>query len=187
MSRSAPADFLHGFGELREDFEDVADDAVGGDLEDRGFGVFVDGDDDLGRRHAGEVLDRAGDAAGDVEARRDDLAGLADLVRVADPPRVDDRARRADGAAERLGEVADQGEVLGRFQSPAAADDDRRLGDVLLGRGGSRQPGDLARAATLGAATATTSALRPSFTADGKTFGRNVAIDGRASGIAAHA
>src|SRR5690606_4963063 len=62
-----------------QDGEEVADEAVIGDLEDRGFLVLVDGDDDLGILHAGQMLDRAGDADGDVEFGRDDLAGLADL------------------------------------------------------------------------------------------------------------
>ncbi len=51
------------------DLEQVADDAVVGDLEDRGVGVLVDRDDHLRRRHPGEMLDGAGDPAGDVERR----------------------------------------------------------------------------------------------------------------------
>ena len=42
-----------------ERLEQVSDKAVIGDLEDRRFLVLVDGDDDLGVFHAGEVLDRA--------------------------------------------------------------------------------------------------------------------------------
>src|SRR6478752_7295613 len=65
--------------ELRQGFEQVGDEAVVGDLEDRGVLVLVDGDDDLRVLHAGEMLDGAGNAAGDVELRRHHLAGLADL------------------------------------------------------------------------------------------------------------
>src|ERR1043165_731529 len=64
----------------RNEGEEVADDAVIRDLEDRSLGIGVDRDDALGGAHSGEMLDRARDAAGDVERRRDDLAGLADLV-----------------------------------------------------------------------------------------------------------
>ena len=71
------------------------------------------------------VLDRAGDPAGDVELRRDVLAGLADLGRVRVPAGVDDRARRRDRAAERLRQLLDEREVL-RAAEPAAAGDDRR-------------------------------------------------------------
>src|SRR3546814_14048296 len=82
-------------GELRHDLEQVADEAEVGDLEDRRVLVLVDGDDGLGILHAGEVLDGAGDADGDVEFGRDDLAGLADLIVVGRVTRTDrgDRKR----------------------------------------------------------------------------------------------
>src|SRR5487761_1525987 len=64
----------------RNDFEQIADQAVIGHLEEWRFFVLVDRDDDLGIFHAGEMLDRARDADGDVELRCHDLAGLADLV-----------------------------------------------------------------------------------------------------------
>ena len=38
--------------------EEVSDEAIVSDLEDRGFVILVDGDDDLGVFHAREVLDR---------------------------------------------------------------------------------------------------------------------------------
>ena len=47
------AGFFEFGGEEREDFEQVADDAVIGGVEDRGFGVFVDGDDHVAAAHAG--------------------------------------------------------------------------------------------------------------------------------------
>src|SRR5687768_6891209 len=70
--------FLQFLLQLRQDLEQVADETVIGDLEDRRLGVLVDGDDDARILHAGEVLDGARYAAGNVEVRRDDLAGLAD-------------------------------------------------------------------------------------------------------------
>src|ERR1700761_1928049 len=73
---------------LRDDGEQVAHDAVVGDLEDRGLGVLVDRDDRLGGLHAGPVLDGAGDPDGGVELRGDGLAGLPDLERVRVPARV---------------------------------------------------------------------------------------------------
>jgi hypothetical protein len=66
-------------GQLGDDLEQVGDEPVVRDLEDRRVGVLVDRDDDLAVLHAGEVLDRSRDADGDVELRRDDLAGLPDL------------------------------------------------------------------------------------------------------------
>src|SRR5690349_9297007 len=42
---------------LRQDREEIADQTVIGDLEDRRFLVLVDGDDDLRILHAGQMLD----------------------------------------------------------------------------------------------------------------------------------
>ena len=56
-------------GQLRDDLEQVADEADVGDLEDRRFLVLVDGDDDLRILHAREVLDRARDADRDIDLR----------------------------------------------------------------------------------------------------------------------
>ena len=88
----------------------IADDAVGGNAEDGRIGVLVDRDDDVGRLHAGQVLDGAGDAARDVELGADGLAGLADLVRVGDPAFVHGAPRRSNSAAEGLGQFLEQRE-----------------------------------------------------------------------------
>src|SRR5690606_28356738 len=65
--------------ELRSQFrncvEQVGDQSDVRDLEDRGVFVFVDGDYGFGILHAGQMLDRARDADGDVNFRSDDLAG----------------------------------------------------------------------------------------------------------------
>src|SRR5262249_48288428 len=84
VGRAAPplVDLVGGGG---EDGLEVADDAEVDELEDRGLLVLVDRDDRLGGLHAGAVLDRTGDAGGDVELRGDGLAGLADLEAVRDP------------------------------------------------------------------------------------------------------
>ena len=109
---------------------DVADDAVVGDLEDGGFGVAVDGDDGFALVHAGEMLDGAGDADGDVELGLDGLAGLADLFGVGAPAGVDDGAGGADGGAELVGEGFDVlGEAFGAADAAAAGDDDLGFGE----------------------------------------------------------
>src|SRR5436853_2781529 len=79
-SDPARGSFSKLLGQLRHDLEQVADQADVGDLEDRGVLVLVDRDDDLAVLHAGEMLDRAGNADRDIDFRSDDLAGLADLV-----------------------------------------------------------------------------------------------------------
>src|ERR1700682_5359556 len=79
------------------DLEEVAHDAVVGDLEDRRLRVFVDGADHLGRPHARKVLDGARDAEAQVQLRRDGPPRLADLEAVRPPPGVHGGARGADG------------------------------------------------------------------------------------------
>src|SRR6478672_3737820 len=91
-SALALADLL---GSLRDDLEQVADDAVVRQLEDRRLVVLVDRDDRLGRLHAGPVLDRAGDAERDVQLRGNGLTGLADLELVRVEAGVGRRAGRA--------------------------------------------------------------------------------------------
>src|SRR5690606_10336380 len=66
-------------GRCGEDAVQVTDHAEVDELEDRGLLVLVDRDDGLGGLHARPVLNRTGDAGGDVELGRDHLAGLADL------------------------------------------------------------------------------------------------------------
>src|ERR1700739_188123 len=78
-SASSSARLAYQALDLGDDLEQVAHDAKIRDLEDRCFGILVDGDDGARILDAGEVLDRARDAHGDVELRGDDLAGLADL------------------------------------------------------------------------------------------------------------
>ena len=88
------------------------------------FFAFVGGTETYPR----EVLDRAGDADGDVEIGGDDLAGLADLPVVRGKARIDRGPRGADGGPELVGQRLDQREVLFRADAATAGDDD-------LGRG----------------------------------------------------
>ena len=97
-SALALVDLLGGRG---QDLVQIAHHAEVDELEDRGFLVLVDGHDRLGGLHAGAVLDRTGDAVGDVELRGDGLAGLADLEAVRDPAGVDGSPRGADRRTER--------------------------------------------------------------------------------------
>src|SRR4051794_992883 len=129
----APLAGLHGLGELGHDLVEVADDAEVGELEDRRVGVLVDGHDVLGALHADLVLDRARDPRGQIELRRDRLAGLADLRGVRPPARVDHRARGRDGAAERVREVLELLEARGLAQPAAARDEDVGVLDVDVG------------------------------------------------------
>src|SRR5579863_7581102 len=106
--------------ELGQDLEQVADEAVIGDLENRRFLVLVDRDDDLRILHAREVLDRPRDADRDIEFGGDDLAGLPDLVVVRDEACIDGGARGADGGAELVGDALEQMEVVARLYAAPA-------------------------------------------------------------------
>ena len=80
-------DLLDQFG---NDLVQITDDAVGGNIEDGGVLVLVDGDDGLGVLHAGHVLDSTGDAQGNIDAGMHGLAGLADLMVGRQPARIGD-------------------------------------------------------------------------------------------------
>ena len=97
--------FSHFRGQRRHDFEQIADDSVIGHFEDRSVGIFVDRDDGLRALHPHQVLNRAGDADGDVDLGRHRLAGAADLPLHGKPSRVADRPRRGQFGAERLGQL----------------------------------------------------------------------------------
>src|SRR5690606_23814413 len=70
ISEASLGEFVH---QLWDSSFIVRDQAVIGDLEDRGVLVLVDGDDDLRVLHARQMLDRARNTDGDVELRRDNL------------------------------------------------------------------------------------------------------------------
>src|SRR3546814_12894724 len=78
-----------------------------------------------------EVLGGAGDADGDVEFGRDDLAGLADLIVVGRVTRIDRGAPGAHPGAELVGErVVQCVELVGRPERPSARDEDPGAGAV---------------------------------------------------------
>ena len=75
-------------GQLRYDFKQITDNAVIRDLENRRVWIFIDRHDDFGILHARLVLNRAGNTHRDVQLRRDDFAGLADLQIIGHKARI---------------------------------------------------------------------------------------------------
>ena len=75
--------------------------------EDDGLRIAVDGDDGGRILHADGMLQRAGDAAGDVEPRVHGGAGLTDLLRPLGQPGLDRATRGGDTPADCLGQVFD--------------------------------------------------------------------------------
>ena len=118
-----PLSFFQFRNHRRHDLEQIADDPVVGDFEDRRLGVLVDRDDRSRALHADEVLNRAGDAERDIELRRHGLARTADLAIHRQPAGVADRPRRGDLGARAPGELLREREVLLPFDPAADGDD----------------------------------------------------------------
>ena len=84
--------------------------------------ILVDGDDGARVLDAGQVLDGAGDADGDIQLGRDDLAGLPHLHVARHVAGVDRGARRADGGAELVRQRVDELEGIAARERAAARD-----------------------------------------------------------------
>ena len=94
--------FFHLLGQLRHNLEQIADDADIRDVKDRSRRVFVDRDDEIRFFHTGQMLNRAGDTAGDVERRTNGFSGLTDLNFLRRPTGI----YRSTGAGDFAAEVA---------------------------------------------------------------------------------
>ncbi len=81
--------FVEFLGQGWDDLEKVTHNPVGGDVEDRGIGIGIDGYDALSILHPHNVLNRSGDTASQIEARRDRLPLAADLAVPAQPLTID--------------------------------------------------------------------------------------------------
>src|SRR5215213_8739413 len=131
--RSAALLGLDRLGQLGDDLVQIAHHTEVRELEDRRVRVLVDRQDVLRVLHPDLVLDRPGDAGGEVQLRRHRLPGLADLGRVGVPAGVDNRAGRGDGAAHRIGELLAELEALFGAETATAADEDVGVLDVDVG------------------------------------------------------
>jgi hypothetical protein len=135
FDRSAFA--YHQFFQLRHDVEQIADHAIVSHGEDRSFFILVDGDDDLGVLHAGQVLDGAGNTDSDIQLRGHDLAGLTDLHVVRHETGVNGGAGSTDGGAQLVGQAVEDLEVVAIAHAAAAGNDDlggRQFRTVGLGQ-----------------------------------------------------
>src|SRR6476661_18560 len=124
---------LDRLGQLGDDLVQVAHHAEIRELENRRVLILVDREDVLRALHPDLVLDRAGDAGGQVELRRDRLAGLTDLGRVGIPAGVDHGTGGRNRAAHRLGQFLALLEALGSTEAATATDEDLCVLDVDVG------------------------------------------------------
>src|SRR5216117_2008136 len=178
--RSFLEELLELLRQLRHDLEQVGDDPVVGDPEDRRLGILVDGDDHLRRAHPGQVLDRARDAEAHIELGRDRPAGLTDLEPVRPPARVHGRARGTDRGADHARHVFEDHVVLRPLHAAAARQHDLGLGQLGSPvETSSRRSTNFICAAGVGPDGGSTAAFRPGSPSAGrKTFGRSVATQG---------
>ena len=78
------------------------------------------------------MLNGAGDAAGDVQVRGNNLSRLADLIRLGSPAGVDGRAGCAHRCTENSGQFFDDDVVFRPLHAAAAGNDDVGLGQIDL-------------------------------------------------------
>src|SRR5690554_2703244 len=112
------------FLKLRYCFKQIRNQAVISNLEDRRFFILVDRNDHLGIRHTGQVLDGTGDADCDVQLRRNDLAGLANLHVVRYETCVNRGAGCTNGSAHQVSNLLQHLEVVAVLHAAATGDND---------------------------------------------------------------
>ncbi|MNF87279.1 hypothetical protein D3C84_697430 [compost metagenome] len=120
------------------------------------------------------MLDGAADADGDVQLRRDDLAGLADLHVVGHETGIDRGARGTDRRTELVGQLVEQREVLAVLHAATAGNHhlgSGQLGSLGLGQLLADEAGDAGIAAS-----------RQRFDGGSAAFGRHRVETGAAHG-----
>src|SRR5581483_8619907 len=108
---------IHQIGGAWQNLVGITEQSQGGQGKDGSRAVRVDGDDGLCFAHSAGMLSRAGDAAGDVEARMYVSACRADLPRVFHPAAIS----RHTGCSHRRAEQAREGGNLCESLAPDAA------------------------------------------------------------------
>ena len=82
------------------------------------------------------MLDRTGNADGDIKVGRDNLAGLANLIVVRHKAGIDSGTRRTNGCTKLVGDFLQHREVCTVLHAAATRDDDWRAGQFrTLGAG----------------------------------------------------
>ena len=89
---SLAAGLLDLIGKGRKDLKKIANNTVVCNVKDGGIGIFVDGDDDVGAGHTGQMLDGTGDTASEVDLRLNGSTCLSNLVGMIDPASVYSRS-----------------------------------------------------------------------------------------------
>jgi hypothetical protein len=91
------------FGKSGDYLEEVGDDAQVSYLKNIRFRIGIDSYNAFSGGHSGTVLNRTGDAAGNIKVRGDGLTGLANLMGLGNPAGVNCGAGSAHSGAESFG------------------------------------------------------------------------------------
>src|SRR5438477_10120737 len=89
------------------DLAHIAHESVGGDRKHWRFGITVDGNDDAGVFHAGQVLHGSRNTESDMQLRGNHLAGLPDLPFVWGDSGIHQRARASCCSIQSIGQTTD--------------------------------------------------------------------------------
>src|SRR5438094_8383554 len=118
------------FRKHRQHFEEIADDSIIGNVEDRGFGILINGHDGLGVLHSNQMLNRSGDAHGDVKFRSHSLTGRANLTIDRQPLCIADRSRCREIATENFSQFLCESQVVFTLNSATDGDNDIGFAEV---------------------------------------------------------
>jgi len=102
-----------GIYQERQEEKNILDNADIRNLENGGPGIAVDGDNELRSPHPRQVLQGAGNSAGDIEAGRHGLAGLPNLEAGGKPACITYRPGCANGGTgKKRCQIVDKGQIF---------------------------------------------------------------------------
>ena len=87
------------FDHFRNDFEQIPNQSVVGNFEDRLILILVDSNDQLGMIHSGFMLDGSADSKRHIDLRMNGFSGLADLPVCIHESCIHQRTARSDNSA----------------------------------------------------------------------------------------
>src|SRR5262245_43716391 len=114
----------------RHDLEEIAGYPEVGNLEDRRLGILVDRHDRPRSLHADEVLNRSGNAEGNIELWRNGLPRAPNLAIHRQPAGIADRTRGGNLGTHRLRELLDELQMFLALDATAHGNDSLGLREI---------------------------------------------------------
>src|ERR1017187_8259201 len=131
------AEFTGFVGQFGKELEEVVHDSEVGHLKDRGLGILVNGDQERTSFNARQVLERAADAACEVDLGLHGLSRRTNLTGLLHPLSIDHGPRATHGGTEHLSQFFGKGYVVFFLNAPPDGDQYTVLGDIHIARGGN--------------------------------------------------